>query len=213
MLLSAILSYATLTLSYSIHSLLKYCPCQQNGRMIPLLGAQKSISCETSCSLLEALATFQATHKMLSLPRLLTLFCAALPLRFKKKAFFACHENRLSISTNCCAWPEIPTRKSRHAAKVCTCHATRARFVYACHNLNATKPICDETDLQQMILSHFVSAAQRCIDLKNKRTPANGCCVRLRTVANTKTTLTEHDSNLQTSRVKRKPFATHSGIT
>ena len=37
-------------------------------------------------------------------------------------------------------------------------------------------------------------------------TAPNGCCGRLRTVANTKTTLSEHDSNLQTSRVKRKPF-------
>ena len=51
----------------------------------------------------------------------------------------ACHENRLSSSTNCCAWPEKPTRKSRHAAKVLhlppNTHTLRLRT-----SQNATKP-------------------------------------------------------------------------
>ncbi len=42
------------------------------------------------------------------------------------------------------------------------------------------------------------------------RMVANGCR-RLRTLKHTKTTLSERDSNLQTSRVKREPFVSHSG--
>ena len=76
----------------------------------------------------------------------------------------------------------------------------------ACHKTQQKHAICDEIDLRHMILWQFVSAAQRW----GLATSQNG---RVRTVADTKTTLSEHDSDLQTSSIKREPFATHSGKT
>ena len=148
------------------------------------------------------------------LPGGLTLcqVCAALPLRFRKKVSSP-REKTLRLPRksrpDAAAQSAAPATKHRHAScdtllKYCACHAKRRRYVYACQETQQNHAICDKIDVRQMILSHFVSAAQRW---------GLATSSRLRTVADTKTTLSEPNSNLQTSRVKREPFATHSGKT
>ncbi len=75
--------------------------------------------------------------------------------------------------------------------------------------------ICEEIDLHVILIT--LCEPYPMVRLSNLiavalRTVANGNgCRLLRTVATAKTTLSEHDSNLQTSRGKPEPFATHSG--
>ena len=152
------------------------------------------------------------SQKMPPLPGGLTLchVCAALPLRFRKKVSSPREKTlRLprKLRPDAAVQSAAPATKHRHAScdtllKYCACHAKRRR--YACQETQQNHAICDKIDVRQMILSHFVSAAQRW---------GLATSSRLRTVADTKTTLSEPNSNLQTSRVKREPFAAHSENT
>ncbi len=132
------------------------------------------------------------------------------------------HENStLATSPNAASVTKIddaaaqsaaPATKNRRAnwdtlLKYCACHAKRKRHRNACHKTRHNHASCDEIDLQEIILAHFASAAQRWGLAPSLRTPAV-VRERLRTWrqrwANTTPTS-------QTSRVKRGPFATHSG--
>ena len=94
-----------------------------------------------SITFCEASATFQGSHQMLRLPRVLPLchVCAALPMRFMKKALWPRHKiMRLPCKrqTPCCRVLRLPTRK-RHACsdtlpKYCACHAKRAYDLPSC---------------------------------------------------------------------------------
>ena len=68
----------------------------------------------------EASASFQGSHQMLRLPRLLTLrhVHAAQPMRFMKKALSTRH---------CCA---CHANAKRHIAKCCACHAKVTRWYW-----------------------------------------------------------------------------------
>ena len=103
-----------------------------------------------------ASATFQAPHKMLSLPRLLTLchVCAAQNAAPAKKL------------QNAQAQSVAPATRKRHGnidrlPKYCAWHAARNHHRNARHKTAQNNTNCEEIQLQQLILSHFVSAAQR----------------------------------------------------
>ena len=85
--------------------------------------------------------------------------------------------------------------------KYCACHAKRKRHRNVSISQNATKTryICEEMDLEHVIVSTF---SVRRPTVRLSALTAN----TLPTVAVVETTLGEHDSNLQTSRVKREPF-------
>ena len=127
---------------------------------------------------------------MLPLPRLLTLcyVCAALPLRFmKESSAFATSQSAVRATQN---------------ANAPSMHVT---------NRSKKHVICGETIVQHVILITLCERRPmvRLIDLVvgSLWAVANGC----EHAAVARATLGEHDSNLQTSRVKRGPFATHSG--
>ena len=89
-----------------------------------------------------------------------------------------------------------PATNNRHAnwdtlVKYCACHARRKRNRNACHKTQQNRWFC-----------HILWAPP---NGEAQRPHSTSRCGRLRT------TLGEHDSNLQTSRIKREPFAAHSG--
>ena len=153
----------------------------------------------------DASVIFQASHKMVSSRRLLTLchVCAALTLRFIKASpspgHKMLHEIAKCISTKCCACHEKPPGSIDTLPKYCPCHSTCKRHRKACHKTPQKHAACEEIHLQQIILSHFVRAAQR-----------QGINAIPRT-ANSRVaeaTVGEHTS---TPTDRREPFATHSG--
>ena len=108
----------------------------------------------------------------------------------------------------------VPATKKRpdnidSLLKYCACHAKRKQLD-ACHKTQHKHAICREIYLPQVMRQTLLNTAHRHGLGTSLRTVATGCGW-LQRLVNTKTTLSEHDSNLQTSRVKREPFATHSG--
>ena len=92
---------------------------------------------------------------------------------------------------NAQAQSAAPATRRRHAKidtllKYCACHATRKR-----HPKEQNHAICEEIQLQQMILSHFVSAAQRHCNNAILRTKADGS-EHTRTAANARATVGKH---------------------
>ena len=149
---------------------------------------------------LEASVTFHASHTVRPLPLFLTpcYVCAALPLWFMTT-------QHLRHVTKCCACHEIAKCSSTREND--TLASTRFQSIApATQNANAmatsqkatkTRYICEEMDLEH-VMSTF-SARRPTVRLSTLT--AN----TLPTVAVVETT-GEHDSNLQTSSVKREPF-------
>ena len=92
-------------------------------------------------------------------------------------------------------------------------HAKSKRNRNACRKTQENHVICDDIDLQLMILSHFASAAQRWGLAPSLRTSAAGHgCRQLTTVANARATLGERRLQPPDLQIYRgEPFATHSG--
>ena len=94
-----------------------------------------------SITFCEASATFQGSHQMLRLPRLLPLchVCAALPMRFMKKAFWTRHR-MLRLPRKCttphCKVLRLPRENGTLASdtlpKYCACHAKRENDLPSC---------------------------------------------------------------------------------
>ena len=112
------------------------------------------------------------------------------------------HENRRRSSTKCCACHVETTPCSRHVSKALLAPATRNANAIVTYATQRNKTMlfavlfAVKSTSNRSLCHIFVSAVQRW-----------GLATSSRTVANVKTTLGEHDSNLQTSRVQREPFA------
>ena len=85
--------------------------------------------------------------------------------------------------------------------KYCACHATRKR-----HPKEQNHAICEEIQLQQMILSHFVNGTAITQYFEQRRTAANTDERQRTQEPRSANTLQPPDPTY-----KREPFATHSG--